>query len=37
MRLPVGADWRKISEGARNADSGQPPASEVPLILETVR
>ena len=33
LRLPVGADWRTISEAARNADSGQPPASDLPLIL----
>jgi hypothetical protein len=37
MRLPEGADWRTISEAPRNADSGQPPASELPLILETVK
>jgi phthalate 4,5-dioxygenase len=33
LRLPVDADWRTISEAARNADSGEPPAAEVPLIM----
>ena len=32
LRLPVDADWRRISERARNADSGAPPAAELPLI-----
>ncbi len=33
LRLPVGADWRAISEGPRNADSGQPPSADLPLIM----
>jgi phthalate 4,5-dioxygenase len=33
LRLPVGADWRTTSEVVRNADSGQPPAADLPLII----
>jgi hypothetical protein len=33
LQLPVDADWRSISEAARNADSGQPPAADLPLIM----
>ena len=33
LRLPVGADWKSISEAPRNADSGQPPAADLPLIM----
>lgn len=32
--FPVNADWRKLSEGSRNVDSGAPVAAEVPLILQ---
>ncbi|MDH4144227.1 MAG: hypothetical protein OEY23_03555, partial [Acidimicrobiia bacterium] len=31
--LPDGADWKTLSEDARNADSGAPVAADVPLIL----
>src|SRR5579862_804865 len=33
LRLPVGADWKTISEVGRNADSGQPPSADLPLIM----
>lgn len=32
LRLPINADWKSISEAARNADSGNPPAADLPLI-----
>jgi phthalate 4,5-dioxygenase len=32
LRLPIDADWKTISETARNADSGHPPAADLPLI-----
>jgi len=33
LKLPPGADWKGISEGARDADSGKPPAADLPLIM----
>jgi len=33
MRLPAGADWRALSETARQARPGTPPAAELGLIL----
>ena len=33
MRLAVDADWKTLSEAARNADSGQPPTADVPLAM----
>ena len=32
LRLPLDADWKSISEAARNADSGCPPSADMPLI-----
>ena len=32
MRLAVGADWKSLSAAARDADSGEPPAADLPLI-----
>jgi hypothetical protein len=31
--LPEGADWKALSEAARDADSGVPVAADAPLIL----
>lgn len=33
LSLPEGADWKALSEGARNADSGQSVAADVPTII----
>ena len=32
--LPDGADWQTLTEKARSADSGEPTAAAVPLIIE---
>ncbi len=32
--FPVNADWRTLSEGSRDVDSGAPVAAEVPLIIQ---
>jgi phenylpropionate dioxygenase-like ring-hydroxylating dioxygenase large terminal subunit len=32
LRLPIDADWKTISEAARNSDSGRPPAADLPMI-----
>ncbi|HVN27838.1 MAG TPA: hypothetical protein VMT64_05095, partial [Candidatus Binataceae bacterium] len=32
MRMPVGADWKTLSESARSADSGEPPTAYQPTI-----
>ena len=34
MRLPVGVDWRTLSQAARDVDSGLPPATDLPLIFD---
>jgi len=30
LRLPIDADWKTVSEAARDADSGRPPAADLP-------
>ena len=32
--LPEGADWQMLTEKARSADSGEPAAAAVPLIMD---
>ena len=32
--FPADADWRKLSEGSRDVDSGAPVGAEVPLIIQ---
>ena len=32
--FPADADWRELSKGSRDVDSGAPVGAEVPLIIQ---